>query len=240
MLNHVKQCNLSLVIDEIEQKKIDINAVLDGDAKDHMVHIAAYYNTTEDIMKVLVTHDANINLVNGNGVNALAYSIIMGNGKVTSYLLSLPNLLLNNRDCNNGTIMHHCIRYLRYDVLHHLLKTFKDIDLEVKHSVEGSVLEYACSLGKEDLVKALIKAGSNINVMDKDNKFLIIKCIEMKRYGVARILIDSKCIINCFCPMGNTPLYYAVLDGNIDISTLLLRNAANPRARSRERPLPPS
>ena len=231
LVEHVQQSNFPLFIDLIEQRKFNVNVPISGNAKDYLIHIAAYHNKTPDIIKVLLTHGAEINHVNGNKVNAVTYSVIRGNKDVTMFLLSLGNLYLNNKDCDNGTLLHHCLRYTRYEMFEHIIKTFKDVDIEVKHKVEGTLLEYACFLGKIDIVAMLIKRGADINVRDYEGVPLIIKCIKEKKDAIAKLLIEKKCIIDCFCTNNNDCLHYAVMNKNADLVALILRNGGNVDAR---------
>ena len=216
--------NFPLCVDEIEKNISSINEYID-DKGNNLSHIAAYHNTKSDIMQLLVKKGININHQNKDGVVPLGYSVIMGRKEISYYLLSLPTCNLNLEDDCGGTVCHHCIRYERYDILSHILKTFDDVNLESIHYKEGSLLEYSLNIGRIDIFKALINKGANIHIRCRNGEPLIFKLLNDP--SSLKYLIDRKYNINICNRKGDSPLHVAVTEGRLDVIDILLRHRAN-------------
>lgn len=234
IIDAIKKESLPHVIDILEKKLVDVNDQVKDDMGDYLLHIACYFNKNIDICKKLLEKGANINVKNNNGVTPIMYAIQMNNSKIFEYLVVYPTINVNIIDTHGGTILHYMIRYTTYNMIEYALKNVVGLNLEIKHYVEGTALQYAVKMELIKIIELLIKFNADINVRDGEYKSLLMKTIINKSYIISKILIKAKCDINAMDSKNNTALYYSAFDGDLDIMRELLRSDANPNIRGEQ------
>lgn len=88
-----------------------------------------------------------------------------------------------------------------------------------------TLLGFACSIGHLEIVVDLIKAGADVNTIDKEKTPLIVAC-ERGYFRIVRVLVDSGADVNLKA-ISNTPLTAACNIGHLEIVIELIQAGAD-------------
>lgn len=77
------------------------------------------------------------------------------------------------------------------------------------------------------MVEALIKAGADVNIKDKDGCSLLHWGVICRDINLVKLLIKYKVDVNITTKSGSTPLMRTSIDGNKKIVELLIKAGAN-------------
>jgi ankyrin repeat protein len=97
-----------------------------------------------------------------------------------------------------------------------------------------SELHYAAVTGDVSEVTRLVRAGADVNLLDKNRFTPLHFATQQQMLDVARILVDAGAEINGKDCDGNTPLFKAVLScrGKGELIQLLREKGADPFAKN--------
>lgn len=93
----------------------------------------------------------------------------------------------------------------------------------------------AVDLASPAIIRALVKAGANVNAPDKRGLTPLVRAITSNTTDVVKTLIELGADVNQTDERGNTPLHYAALSdfGETDIARLLLAAGAKREAKNK-------
>ena len=108
-----------------------------------------------------------------------------------------------------------------------------DSDLNEKDPVSGaSPLIIAAVFGQIEVVRALIKAGADVNSRNNEGSTPLITAAVFGQIEVARALIEAGADVNSRNNEGSTPLHTAAFFCRTEIVEALLDNGADKNARN--------
>ncbi|KAL7297984.1 hypothetical protein TKK_0008994 [Trichogramma kaykai] len=103
------------------------------------------------------------------------------------------------------------------------------IHLNTDFDEEFGPLHMAVWYGYYDMVKIIIEAGADVNVVDEElsSPLHLAAKVEEYAYEITKLLLDAGSNVNVVDHQAITPLHWAVSQGNYDVATLLLNSGAN-------------
>ncbi|CDK30928.1 ankyrin repeat domain-containing protein [Candidatus Babela massiliensis] len=117
-----------------------------------------------------------------------------------------------------------------YKIFFGLLKSH-NIDINNLDKNGDTALIAAVQLGREDLVKLLIRLGLSVNRKNKRNETALMYAAGKGLENIVRLLLEHRTSIDDKDDYGTTALMKASFNGHIDIVKLLIENKANVNAR---------
>lgn len=239
-------------IEKSEEKNLEfiklINRLLDEfqldpnetDLSDFTPLMYACEHENLDLIKTLVDHKANINILNSEGLTCMLLAIINTCPKVVNYLLKIGfNLNIKHSNCSYLTDA----AYLNdKEILVSLLDAGCNVD-ETKEDESGVILNplwAACERSNFPIVEILLQRGAN-PIIKSDLNMTALHCAAMAQYEnlqIVKLLVDHKCPINMKSTQaGETPLFLACNSGYAEIVEYLISlgvdlNACSPPTRT--------
>lgn len=176
--------------------------------------------------------------------------------KVKTMLHSDPSLA-RTKDANGVSVIMKATYYGKRDVVDALLdsaveldvfeaaatgQTARFVDLIAKdaslmnaYSNDGfTPLGFAAFFGQPDMVKALLKAGADVNAASRESMKVtpLASAAAAKQTEIARLLIAHGANVNARAAGGHIPLHEAAANGNVELVKLLIENGVDINARS--------
>jgi len=238
-----------LLLQEIEEKNIDINTTLEFEetllftameyehldcanlfiragisinSQDVFGNTALIYacrHLAYEHAETLILAGADLDILDNEHASAIFYSLDRGDTK-------LLELLLQNKA---STSIHNFSGHtpLTYTVAHYRINAFNtlidnNIDLNFTDNNEKSALQYAISRNSSKFVEALINAKANLNERNTEQSTPLIKATRLGYNFIAKQLINAKANVNLTDNLGRDALYYATIDKRTKLMTLLL------------------
>lgn len=84
----------------------------------------------------------------------------------------------------------------------------------------------ACSAGRDDIVRDLIKAGADVNWTNENGATCLLYAASRDRQEIAQLLLESGADVNKREKLGSTALHRAASRGHLAMVQLLLRAEA--------------
>ena len=134
-------------------------------------------------------------------------------------LLEVENVMINIRDHDNYTALHHaCIRG-HQNVVTMLLDKGADVNAV---SAQGETpLHAAALMGRFFIVKSLLQKGANINIADHRGYTALMFAIREGHEDVVKLLLNYEASVYCRTVDGFTPLHIACCRRNLSIVKLI-------------------
>jgi len=167
--------------------------------KDTCGNTIIYYvidNQDIEMVKNLISIGADINLKNVFNNSVLDHAISQGNIEMVKVLLENDNILLNEVNSQGETP---------------LISIIKTIDYEMEE--------------KEEIINALIKKGSKVNVIDKYGNSPLIYALRNNYSSISKQLIKAGAFINIKNNEGLSPLDYSIKSKNYEITSFIFDNS---------------
>jgi len=189
------------------------------------LHCAAGYGKHE-VIQVLVDHKLPLNeKVNGDGDAPLNLAAWNGHPKACEALLKAgANPLVVNK--NGWNALHSAAGYGRHEVIP-VFAAYKQL-LNAKATNGNTPLLVAAIDGHPKACEALLKAGANPLVVNKDGWNALHCAAEYGKHEVIPLFATYKQLLNAKTPNGNTPLHLAAWKGHAKACEALLKAGANP------------
>jgi hypothetical protein len=152
--------------------------------------VAAIYLGEENLAKLAVLHDADINAPSPKDPlkrAALLIALQYGFNPVTANYLKDANL--NVRDANGATVYHYAIRAFNTCAFQKFYK--EGISLKAADAQGTTPLMLACRLGYVEFVKAIL-ADSDLNAQDAQGDTALLIAARRGSLELVRLLADSK------------------------------------------------
>lgn len=212
---------------------VDVNAV------DHCWYRAmtplmyAAASGDRDVVRWLLSHGANIALVDEKKQNALFYAVEGHHDAAVKLLLEQGSPLIE-KNAQGTTMLQLAIE--EAPILQLLLDAGANPELE--DSDGSTAINKAASQGQVDSIRVLIKRGVNIHHRDEAGwSPLLDACGTTPNEEAVRILMESGARSTDTTPGGQTPLHQAAIKGRIVILKILLeyRNVLDIDAQDSEK-----
>ena len=124
-----------------------------------------------EITQLLLDHFADVNLPDENGKTPLHWSSLYGNLLSLPVLLSNEKIKINAEEKSGRTSLHFAVALGHLSVVQSLIESGASID-HADHNGTTPVM-LSSFYQHEEILKFLIKAGANINLVDSKNRNLI-------------------------------------------------------------------
>jgi ankyrin repeat protein len=111
----------------------------------------------------------------------------------------------------------------------------KDASLVNAYSIDGfTPLGFAAFFGQLEIVKALLKAGADVNAASRESMKVtpLASAAAAKQTEIARLLIEHGANVNARSAGGHIPLHEASANGNVELVKLLIENGADINAKT--------
>jgi ankyrin repeat protein len=152
-----------------------------------LLHIAAYRSQTE-IMKLLISKNADVRVADKNGMTLLMLSCLYGR-KITTEFLLQQNCDVAAKNNEGVTALHYAAEQGWESVVQKLLE--KGADVHAKTNSGRTALHSAAACGKFNVVTILLENGADAKALDNaGNKPESLARIN-NRHGVADFLRDK-------------------------------------------------
>jgi ankyrin repeat protein len=114
---------------------------------------------------------------------------------------------------------------IRNNDLKRLCAQLKISDVNSRNRHGTTPLMYAAALGNADAMKALLRAGADVNARNAFDATALMWCINQPH--MVKLLLAKGADVNARSKMGRTPLLLAASYGNAEVLKLLLAKGAN-------------
>jgi len=239
-LNHMEIFRYLLKYFDVNQK----------DANGHCLLYYAMINSDTKTANILQSIGADINATDTLGNSILNKLLYKNEVEIILSLLSNDNLLLNEPNCLGETPLIIAVKYYptmdKHDseenkqIIQKLIDKGSDINY-TDHSGK-SALFYAVDNDLLDIVKLLIKNGADVNMKLEKRKQMSLLMYTIEKYqsnysnpndknipDMTKYLIDNNALINDRDIEGNTPLIYALKNGDGRLANYLINGGADIR-----------
>lgn len=174
-----------------------------------------------DIVNLLLTHDANVNLTDEKGRSAIGLATCKGHIEIIKLLLQKhANVNITYKD--GRTPLFYAVQFNYVEIAKLLLE--RGADINRAQNTGATPLFIAAQNGNLEIVKLLLKYDADTNLclrQDEDMAFKFAKtqpweiCRRINNLRTTKILSESKSTVNI------TPLEIAEVMGHLEISHVL-------------------
>jgi ankyrin repeat protein len=206
-----------------------------------ILHDAAYAGCIEVVRMLVRNPTTDVNLKDLEGFTPLHAAVRAGRLEVLKLLLARSDVDVNVRDGSGHSALVRAIRDLRVKIVRVLVR-HPGIDLEAKDTQGMTPLFAAARYDYLDLVDLLLDAGARIDARaDNDGPtdtfaytplMQAVECNRMK--VVLRLVLDRREELHTKNALGWTPLFFAAVKGEWQMTKLLLYLGADPLVRDTE------
>ena len=229
--NNLKQAIITDNKKVIEQfvHKADLNYIPQSDL-DPLLLLAARHNRG-DIMKLLITSGANVNLKNIYGTTALM--LVMENGTVDDARMLIENgAHLDLQDNFNETALMWALFHNNMDGAGLLIENKATIDSRDKSG--KTALMRAVEEHNIEGARLLIKNGACLDSVDHDNHTSLIIAVKGGNTGTINLLIEKNANVNIQDKKGMTALMWAARNSDYETVALLIKRGADVDTKNHE------
>jgi ankyrin repeat protein len=161
-----------------------------------------------------------------NEMNLMHLSSKYNSNQIFIYLMKSEKIDIEEEDKNNSRIIHYLCVNKNKELLFHLLE--KGCEINPKDVYGKTPIYLSINNFDEEIINILLLSGSDLNMKKLDSKTILH---DLMRKGDVQNLDDllslsvddqKKLKINIKDNVGNTPLNYGIIEGNIEHVKLLL------------------
>ncbi|XP_076680771.1 uncharacterized protein LOC143375485 [Andrena cerasifolii] len=177
-----------------------------------------------EVVKLLLERGANVDVQSEGGDTILHCAAENGDSALIEHILKHGPDVNNksNKSALNAAVLGCGRQYFR--IVKSLLEYGFTVDPEVGN--DCNLLHAAVEKGYLTIVEQLLKYGSDVNISISSTSPLHV-AIRKKQEEIAKPLISYGADLNSRDKAGNTPIFYAAKNGDLEMVRLLLTNKAN-------------
>lgn len=235
------------LVKKLLEKRVELNF---KGVEGNTALMMAIRNNNFDIAKMIIENKADLNLQNDRGETALMIAVKRGNKEIIKMLIENgANLDLQNEDKETALMI--ATEYGEKEIAKLLMEKGADVNLQNVSGETAEILEekyrimneekYMKSLeiigksekdlivnaienGNEEMLKALIEKGANVNFQDEDGNTALMLAIEREDEKTAKLLIENGADVNLQNKNGITALMLAMNDDKVEVVEKLIEN----------------
>ena len=222
----------------MENKNIEVFKVLLKDTKganscitktkETILMRACEFNS-EEVVKILIKNDADVNARDKEGRTALMIACDEGNKEIVNALLA-AGADVNIKDKNGTTLLMTACEKGDLDLVNAFIEAKADVNAQ--NDKGKTALMVACDEGNKEIVNALLAAGADVNIKDKNGTTLLMTACEKGDLDLVNAFIEAKADVNAQNDKGKTALMVACDEGNKEIVDALIRAGADVNIKS--------
>jgi len=232
LINAINQNDIDNVILLVKYSN-DYNIAMDiNDMNGNTPITLSYKQEHFEIFQFLIKYLDIINKEDASGNSILYYSINEGDVTTTKYLIS-NGIDVNFKDKFGNSALHMSIYKKNREMISTLLQNKNIILNTVNRRGESPLItiikinDYSCK-DNEDIIKELIKRGSNVNFIDKTGNSPLVYAIQKRCLPIVKLLIKKGANVNFLIKRKNQSLLmYALELEDIDIVKHLVKSGAD-------------
>ena len=178
-----------------------------------------------DVVELLLTRGADVNTTSNDGISGLFVAASNGHTDVVRLLLSAGADV--NAQCNDGLTALH-VASLNGNI--HIVNMLLDqkVDTETRNGYGYCTpLLYAVLYAHNDVVRALLSAGADVNTRSNDGDSALTVASEEGYTDTVKMLLDNGALVESRNNDGETPLSIAAARGHTNVVRLLLSARAD-------------
>ncbi|XP_008277578.1 KN motif and ankyrin repeat domain-containing protein 3 isoform X2 [Stegastes partitus] len=189
----------------------------------HSLRVSDYLMAFSEVSSVLLEHV--VNMTDGNGNTALHYSVSHSNFGVVGLLLDTGVCCVDKQNKAGYTaIMLAALSTVKEeDDMAVVKKLFSQGNVNAKASQAGqTALMLAVSHGRQEMVRALLECGADVNVQDDEGSTALMCASEHGRAEIVKLLLEQPgCDISIMDNDGSNALSIALEAAHNDTAVLL-------------------
>ena len=206
-------------VKDLVERKANVNL---KDVKNNTaLHIAAKYNSSVEIVKLLIDHGAHVNCMNWDRDAAVHYA-------VKSDLVEMVEILvkhgarINSKNWKNETTLHLACKSGSVKMVKYL--TEHGAEVNCKNRQYENALHYAIDSKSLEIVKHLGENGVDINCEDRKNETALHRAVNSGSWEIVKYLVDHGADTNCQNWKKENALHCAAKSGSKQMVCYLVRN----------------
>ncbi|XP_059621039.1 ankyrin repeat and KH domain-containing protein mask isoform X3 [Phlebotomus argentipes] len=178
-----------------------------------------------DIIKLLISHGADVNAQSSTGNTPLMYACAGGHVAAVQELLA-HGANVEDHNENGHTPLMEAASAGHVEVAKILLEHGAGINTH-SNEFKESALTLACYKGHLDMVRFLLEAGADQEHKTDEMHTALMEASMDGHVEVARLLLDSGAQVNMPTDSFESPLTLAACGGHVDLAMLLIERGAN-------------
>ncbi|GAB6028256.1 hypothetical protein CHUAL_002439 [Chamberlinius hualienensis] len=178
-----------------------------------------------DIVKLLITHNADVNAQSSSGNTPLMYACAGGHEEVAKFLLE-SGANVEDHNENGHTPLMEAASAGHVGVAKILLDHGAGVNTH-SNEFKESALTLACYKGHLEMVRFLLEAGADQEHKTDEMHTALMEASMDGHVEVAKLLLDSGAQVNMPADSFESPLTLAACGGHVELALLLLERGAN-------------
>ncbi|MCJ1473406.1 hypothetical protein MMC13_002057 [Lambiella insularis] len=212
----VQQRNTA-VVQILLARKANTEKRRNGSTPDTPLLLAVWFSDREEIIKLLLDHNAAIEARDGSGRTALIRAAREGHTRNVELLLS-KGASIEARDCDGGTALMRACDQGHKPMLLLLIRTFANE--RARDCFGRTILHAAVKNGRSSLVKEIIRMGVDIDACGRNGEPALWDAVKIGNAEIVRLLLDSGANVMIKTKSGETPFLLAARKGDERIMEL--------------------
>ncbi|XP_059139286.1 ankyrin-2-like [Physella acuta] len=172
-----------------------------------------------EIVKLLVSSGADVNLVDEDGSSLLIKAVLSKQMKIVNFLIE-KKVNIDQADDSRSTALHYACRSNNLEIVKLIVNAGAKV--EGYNNESYTPFSEACKISQIDMMELLIKAGSDINCVDKYQRTPLMNSIIERNLATTQFLLEHGADISKVDIDGMTALTWAAKTNNEQVFNLLL------------------
>lgn len=216
-------------ISNLSHEEIDVN--IRDDNGNYLISFAIIMNNRR-ILKKLLEYNSRLDIIDSEGYGILYYPIKLNYIEIIDILLEYDKKtigisLVNLKDMRGAVPLFYALKYKNKYALQELLSN--GADANYKNNENMNSLHLAVLKKDLTMVKMLLKYIKNIDARSNSGSTALHYACNFQMYDIVKILIEKGANQNIIDYENDFyPIFYSVIQNNVNITKLLIENGANP------------
>ncbi|XP_027194970.2 rabankyrin-5 [Dermatophagoides pteronyssinus] len=217
------------VVETLINLEVDANLV-DQEGKTAL-HIAIL-NQNHQIIDLLLNYSAcDAHKADNYGLTPFALAIKLKSRPTAQALCRRDCDIAEQRDGKGRTYLHVALQRNDYDAVLFLLDNGVNVNCRVADSQRKAPLHLAAETGSEIILRTLVLAGTELNVVTQQNQTALHLASDLDKYQMVEILLDMGIDASVQDSNGNTALHLAAMKAHHNTCRVLMERGSRPGCR---------
>ncbi|XP_067623198.1 ankyrin-3-like [Eurosta solidaginis] len=234
------------IIEDLLKYGADVNTLCNSTFKGFTPLHSAANNKQEEVAKLLISYEADINAQDKAGKTPIFYAIQNADLKITMLLLTNRANIKDCPDLLNIAVKKECIEIVEALLQHNAdINASDEYGRTALHFTALSESEDFFGFGfrtnkdpdtniKGEIAKLLLSKGANVDAQTKNGVTALHTATQKGYVKVVEALFKYNANVNCGVKSDITPLHFSAQRGNDEISMMLFNKGANVNAKQKD------